>query len=125
MKAFAILSVVATAVLSMNISAASSQGACQQEYTACMDSCATRSSKSMQDTCFNSCEGRNNMCAERIYGKRPLNNAPTTAAAPQSTAKDALAKEPAAAPQAAEPAPQAAEPAPQPEPAAPAARPRR
>ena len=119
MKAFAILTAVATAVLALNISTASSQGACQQEYTGCLDSCVSRSSKTLQDSCFNSCEGRNNLCAERVYGKRPFNGATSTAAQQKSGAKDALAKEPAA-PQAAEPAPQ-----PAPEPAAPATRPRR
>ena len=112
MKAFAILSAVATADLALNISTASSQGACQQEYVGCLDSCVSRSSKKLQDSCLNSCEGSNNLCAERVYGKRPFNGAVSTA--PQKGgAKDALAKEPAAAPQAAEPAPQ-------PEPAAPA-----
>ena len=122
MKAFAILPAVATAILVLNISTASSQGACQQEYTACMDSCAGRSMKTLQDSCFNSCEGRNNMCAERVYGKRPFNGSPSTSAQQKSGAKDALAKEPAQAP-----APQAAETerAPQQEPAAPAAQPRR
>ena len=118
MKAFAILSAVATAVLALNISTASSQGACQQEYTGCLDSCVSRSSKTLQDSCFNSCEGRNNLCSESVYGKRPFNAVPANTAQQKGGAKDALAKEPAAAPQAAEPAPQ-------PEPAAPTASPRR
>jgi hypothetical protein len=45
----------------------------------------------MQDSCFTSCEGKNNLCSESIYGKRPVNGAPATAAA-QDQAKDALAK---------------------------------
>ncbi len=96
MKAFAILPAVAVAILALNISSASSQGnACGKEYQACMDTCATRSSKGMQDSCFTSCEGKNNLCSESIYGKRPINGgAPVTAAAPkvQTQAKDALAK---------------------------------
>jgi hypothetical protein len=96
MKAFAILPAVAAAIMALNISTASSQGgACQKEYQACMDGCAGRSSKSLQDSCFTSCEGKNNICAERIYGKRPFNGSPSTAAAQKSGAKDALAKEPA------------------------------
>ena len=47
----------------------------------------------MQDSCFTSCEGKNNMCAERVYGKRPVQRRPSTAAAQKSGAKDALAKE--------------------------------
>ena len=99
MKAFAILPAVAAAVLSLNISTASSQGACQQEYQACMDGCAGRSAKSLQDSCFTSCEGRNNMCAERVYGKRPFNGGPSSAAAQKSQAKDALAKDATAEPE--------------------------
>ena len=92
MKAFAILSAVAAAVMALNISTASSQGVCMKEYQACMDGCTGRSSKTIQDNCFTSCEGKNNMCAERVYGKRPFNGSPSTAAAQKGQAKDALAK---------------------------------
>ena len=92
MRAFAILPAVAAAVMAINISTASSQGACMQEYQACMDGCTGRSSRTLQDTCFTSCEGRNNMCAERVYGKRPFNGSPANAAVPSGQAKDALAK---------------------------------
>jgi hypothetical protein len=109
MKAFAILAATA-AILSFNIAAASSQQACQAEFQACMDYCGARSSKTIQDSCFQSCETKNNMCAERVYGKRPFNGAPATAASQASPAKDALAKKekdvPAQEPAAAEPAPQ-------------------
>ena len=91
MKAFAILPAVAVAILALNISSASSQGnSCGKEYQACMDSCATKSSKNTQGSCFTSCEGRNNLCSESIYGKRPANGIVTTA--PKGQAKDALAK---------------------------------
>src|SRR5882757_4155545 len=92
MKAFAILPAIAAAILALNISSASSQGnACVKEYQACMDTCGGRPSKGMQDSCFTSCEGKNNLCSESIYGKRPLNGAPATAAA-QGQAQEALAK---------------------------------
>jgi len=92
MKAFAILPAVAAAILALNISSASSQGnACVKQYQACMDACGGRPSKGMQDSCFTSCEGKNNLCSESIYGKRPLNGAPATAAA-QGQVQDALAK---------------------------------
>ena len=80
MKAFAILPAAAAAIMALNISFASSQGACQKEYQACMTS-ARRPIKAIQDTCFTYCEGKNNICAERVYGKRPFNGAPATAAA--------------------------------------------
>jgi hypothetical protein len=93
MKVFAILPAVAAAILALDISSASSQGnACVKQYQACMDACGSRPSRSMQDSCFTSCEGKNNLCSESIYGKRPVNAAPMTAAA-QSQAKDALAKD--------------------------------
>ena len=92
MKALAILPAVAAAVLTLNISSASSRGnACVKQYQACMDTCGGRPSKSMQDSCFASCEGKNNLCSESIYGKRPVNGAPAAAAA-QGQAQDALAK---------------------------------
>jgi hypothetical protein len=46
-----------------------------------MDGCGSRPTKAMQDTCFASCEGKNNICAERVYGKRPVNSSPSTAVA--------------------------------------------
>jgi hypothetical protein len=91
MKAFAILPALAVAILALNISSASSQGnSCGKEYQACMDSCATKSSKNTQGSCFTSCEGRNNLCSESMYGKRPVNGIVTVA--PKAQAKDALAK---------------------------------
>jgi hypothetical protein len=100
MKAFAILPAAVAAILAFNSSAAFSQAGCQKEYQACMDGCTGRSSKGMQDSCFTSCESKNNMCAERVYGKRPFNGAPANAnaAAPRAP-KDALAKDAAATPE--------------------------
>ena len=92
MKALAILPAVAAAILSLNISSASSQGNCVREYQACMDACGGRSSKGMQDTCFTSCEGKNNLCSESVYGKRPFNGAPENASAQRGPAQDALAR---------------------------------
>ena len=92
MKAFAILPAAAAAILGLNIVTASGQQACQAEYQACMDYCGARSSKTIQDSCFNSCENKNNMCAERVYGKRPFNGAPSNVAEQKGKAKDALAK---------------------------------
>jgi hypothetical protein len=82
MKAMALLSVAVAAVMSYQISAALSQEACVKEYSVCMDGCTKRSGKSMQDSCFQSCEGRNNFCAERVYGKRP---SPAAAEAAQAS----------------------------------------
>ena len=101
MKAFAILPAVAAAILALNISSASSQGACMQEYQACMTSCSTKPIKAIHDTCFQNCESKNGLCAERVYGKRPFNGAPSNVAEQKGPAKEALAKKekPQSAPQ--------------------------
>ncbi len=92
MKAIALVPAAVAAILACNISSASSQAACAKEYQACMNSCATRSSKQIQDGCFQGCEGKNNVCAEGVYGKRPLNGGPATAADQNGEGRDALAK---------------------------------
>jgi hypothetical protein len=95
MKAIVLLPVAVAAFVTFQIPAASSQETCVKEYSVCMDGCAKRSGKTMQDTCFQSCEGRNNFCAEGVYGKRPTPNAAENAQAsapvqnaPQQTAPD-------------------------------------
>ena len=95
MKAFAFLPAAAAAILAFNISAASSQEVCVKEYTACMNSCGLKPSKSMQDSCFAGCETKNGMCSERVFGKRPSG---ATVAAPASVqGKDAMAQKDSAA----------------------------
>jgi hypothetical protein len=93
MKAIALLPVAVAAFVTFQVPVASSQEACLKEYSICMDGCTGRSGKTMQDSCFQSCEGRNNFCAERVYGKRPMPNAAENAqasapaaATPQQTA---------------------------------------
>jgi hypothetical protein len=93
MKAIAFLPAAAAAVLALNISVASSQDVCVKEYQACMDSCGSRPSKSMQDSCFTSCESKNDMCSERVFGKRQYTPAAANAQAPAAApAKDAMAQ---------------------------------
>jgi len=93
MKAMAFVPAAVAAILAINISSASSQGgACGKEYQACMDTCAARP-KSVQDNCFQGCEGKNNFCAEKVYGKRPFNAAPAAAAEQKAPVRDALAKQ--------------------------------
>jgi hypothetical protein len=101
MKALAFVPAAIAAILALNISTASSQQACVQEYQVCMNTCGTKPSKSMQDGCFQACEGKNDMCAERVYGRRPTNAPASVAVEQRGPAKDALAKKerPEAAPQ--------------------------
>jgi hypothetical protein len=113
MKAFAFLPAAAAAILAFNISVASSQDVCVNEFTACMNSCGLKPSKSMQDGCFAGCETKNGMCSERVFGKRPVGGAVAAPAAVQ--AKDAmaqkevpLAREEQAAPEPEQAAPEAA-----------------
>jgi hypothetical protein len=91
MKAFTILPVAAAALFALT-TAAYSQANCQNDYTACMTSCASKSMKSMQDTCFGTCENNNNICSEKMFGKRPFNGAPSSVAEQKGVAKNALAK---------------------------------
>lgn len=99
MKAMAFLPAAAAAILAFNISTASSQGACQQDYQACMTSCSSKPVKTIQGGCFEGCKTKNNLCAERIYGKRPFNGTPSSLAEQKGQAKEALAKKPQEAPQ--------------------------
>jgi hypothetical protein len=90
MKAMALVPAAVAAILALNISGASSQAACTKEYQACMDTCGARPNKQAQDTCFQGCEGKNNFCAEKVYGKRPV-AAPAVAAEPNGAAANANA----------------------------------
>jgi hypothetical protein len=91
MKAFTILPAAAVALFALT-TAAYSQADCQNEYTACMTTCASKSVKSGQDACFGRCENNNNLCSEKIFGKRPFNGAPSSVAEQKGAAKNALAK---------------------------------
>jgi hypothetical protein len=94
MKAIAILPAAAAAMLAFSISMASSQDVCVREFQACMDSCGSKPSKSMQDTCFSGCETKNDMCSERVFGARGGASTVLTTqpVAPAPPAKDAMAK---------------------------------
>jgi hypothetical protein len=90
MKAIAILPAAAAAMLAFSVSMASSQEVCVKGFQACMDSCGTKPSKSMQDTCFSSCETKTNVCYEGVFGARPSGGAANVQ--PVAPAKDAMAK---------------------------------
>lgn len=81
MKAWAIVPAAVAAILTFNVSAATSQQVCGKEYQACMQSCGSHPSKGTQEGCFQGCEARTNICSERVYGKRPANMPPGAAAA--------------------------------------------
>jgi hypothetical protein len=91
MKAIAILPAAAAAVLAFGVSMASSQEVCVKEYQACMNSCGTKPSKSMQDTCFSGCETKTTVCFERAFGARS-SGGPAANVQPAAPANDAMAK---------------------------------
>jgi hypothetical protein len=80
----------AAAMLAFSVSMASSRDVCVKRYQACMDSCGTKPSRSMQDACFSGCETKNNICYERVFGARPSSGAVNAEAV--APAKDAMAK---------------------------------
>ncbi len=96
MKAFAILPAAAAAILTLSISVASSQEVCLKGYQTCMDTCGSKQTAQMQDTCIQTCQANNNVCADRVFGARngAVVNAPQAASAPAKDvqAKDAMAK---------------------------------
>ena len=91
MKAFTIAPLAAAAILALT-SQAFSQGTCQNEYSACMGTCASRPLKSAQDSCFANCENNNTVCAEKVFGKRPFNGTPSNVAEQQGKTSNALAR---------------------------------
>ena len=97
MKSMAMLVAATAAVLAVNTSGARSQEACSKEYVACMDYCAQRPTKAVQEPCINSCQTKNNQCSEQVYGSRREIN-PPTASQPPVEGKKALAKEAASPP---------------------------
>jgi hypothetical protein len=117
MKAMALLPAVAAAILALSVSAASSQQqTCMKEFQACMDGCTNKTAKAIQSSCFQGCEGKNTMCSEKIYGKRPFNGAPSAASAaaePKDAPQEALARTQRQAIDARDQAPKQATPEPQ------------
>jgi hypothetical protein len=95
MKSMAMLVAAVAAVLAVNFSDARSQEACSKDYVACMTHCAGRPAKGLQDMCMNTCQLKNNQCAEKIYGSRREVDPPNK---PQADGDKALAKEVAPAP---------------------------
>lgn len=93
MKAIAILPAAAAALMMFGVSMASSQEICLKGYQTCMDTCGSRPTAQMQDTCIQNCQTQNNACSDRVFGNRngATVNVPT-AQAPAPAAKDAMAK---------------------------------
>lgn len=119
MKAIAILPAVA-ALLMLGVSVASSQEVCLKGYQTCMDTCVSRATAQLQDTCIQNCQAQNNACSDRVFGSRAPDPAVVNAPAASAPAKDAMAKkeprgkkgqkkEEAKAPAAEAPAPAAAQ----------------
>jgi hypothetical protein len=109
MKTIAIFMAAAAAMAAMSGSPARSQDACSKNYVACMDHCATKTAKSVQEPCINSCQSNNNRCAEQVYGGRREMDPPGQTAGTRTEGKKALAKEAAPPPRKVDVAPRKAE----------------
>jgi hypothetical protein len=109
MKAITIFVAAAAAMTAVSVSTARSQDACSKEYVACMDHCASKTAKSVQEPCINSCQSNNNRCSERIYSGRREMDPPGQSAGTRNESKKALAKETAPPPRKVDVAPRKAE----------------
>ena len=106
MKSIAMLVATTAAVLAVNTWGARSQEACSKDYIACMDACAGRPTKGLQDMCMGSCQMKNNQCSEKVYGSRREVSPPGQ---PPVEADKALAKQAAPSPRKVDVAPRKSE----------------
>lgn len=67
------------------------QDACSKSYVSCIDVCLKHPGKTYQDRCIEACQGKNEQCAEKIYGERRQQQPAAVAQDPRE-ATDALAK---------------------------------
>jgi hypothetical protein len=85
----------ATALLAVNTSGALSQEICLKPFNTCMETCSTHPGKGSLDSCFATCQRKNDQCSEKAFGSR-REITPATAAKPDS--KKAAAKKAAPPP---------------------------
>ena len=95
MRSIAMLVAATAAVLAVSSLGARSQEACSKDYIACMDTCAGRPTKGLQDMCMGTCQMKNNQCSEKVYGSRREVSPPGQ---PSVEADKALAKQEASPP---------------------------
>jgi hypothetical protein len=76
MKTVLLLLLAMLAIKTTAVTTASAQDACTKGYTGCLDRCVTRPSKSLQDTCMETCQTQNSACFSQVLGG-PGSNAQT------------------------------------------------
>ena len=63
-----IMFLLAAAALAFQTSGVQAQEACSSSYVSCIDKCAVRPTKTLQETCFESCQSQNRACSARFFG---------------------------------------------------------
>jgi hypothetical protein len=67
MKSMAILPVAVTALLALHVSAATSQEICSRAYVSCINACIGTKVSSIQESCIQACERKNDFCSNRVF----------------------------------------------------------
>lgn len=60
--------VLLLAMLAIKTTSAVGQDACSNGYTSCLDKCVARPSKTLQDSCMETCQTQNNACFSKVLG---------------------------------------------------------
>jgi hypothetical protein len=63
-----LLLVAMLAIKTTSTTSATGQEACSKSYTACMDRCVARPSKTLQDNCMETCQTQSNACFSQKFG---------------------------------------------------------
>ena len=87
MRTVLLLWLAMLAIKTTSTTSATGQEACSKSYTACMDRCVARSSKTLQDSCMETCQTQNNACFSQKFGAP----GPTAITAKEEPGKAALA----------------------------------
>src|ERR1700682_5362548 len=67
MKSMAILPGMIAAMLAINVSSATSQEVCSRGYVACINACIGTKVSSIQESCMQACERKNDFCSSQIF----------------------------------------------------------
>jgi hypothetical protein len=87
MRTVLLLWLAMLAIKTTSTTSATGQEACSKSYTACMDRCVARPSKTLQDSCMETCQTQNNACFSQKFGAP----GPTAITAKEEPGKAALA----------------------------------
>ena len=68
MRTVLLLLLAMLAIKTTSTTSATGQEACSKPYTACMDRCVVRPSKTLQDSCMETCQTQSNACFSQKFG---------------------------------------------------------